>query len=295
MLGDGASAVRRSRQQRDGGSGGRGHLRNLFLACNAVLILFAWSHHGCGALAGTIRGADPATPAKSVEAATPQQVIHSEAKKKTAALDAHINDLVNKIVSGDVPMEKLDDLINSAAKKKASIDAGGDAAESKKAREMKEADDADDAGNAADDGHADRHLAKAHVVRASAEAEGKPHPKKGEAPHPDDALHHKPEAHPEAHKEKPLDVVIPKHKMSYASGPPPSAFWDGGKDKGGSGEFVTPADTDIDTRPLIEFVMIVKNEAGSIQETIESVEPWVDRYTILDTGSTDGTQDLIKK
>ena len=31
------------------------------------------------------------------------------------------------------------------------------------------------------------------------------------------------------------------------------------------------------TRPLLEFVMIVKDEAKSIVKTIESVKPWVDR------------------
>jgi glycosyltransferase involved in cell wall biosynthesis len=48
-------------------------------------------------------------------------------------------------------------------------------------------------------------------------------------------------------------------------------------------------------RPLLSLVMIVKNEARSLRETIASVKPFVDRYTILDTGSTDGTQALIKE
>jgi len=41
--------------------------------------------------------------------------------------------------------------------------------------------------------------------------------------------------------------------------------------------------------------MIVKNEAHGIVETLESLRPFTDRWTILDTGSTDGTQELIKK
>ena len=41
--------------------------------------------------------------------------------------------------------------------------------------------------------------------------------------------------------------------------------------------------------------MIVKNEASSIVGTIESVRGIVDRYTILDTGSTDGTKELIRE
>lgn len=47
--------------------------------------------------------------------------------------------------------------------------------------------------------------------------------------------------------------------------------------------------------PLLALVMIVKNEARSIEATIASVKPYVDRYTIVDTGSTDGTQDLIRR
>ena len=45
---------------------------------------------------------------------------------------------------------------------------------------------------------------------------------------------------------------------------------------------------------LLELVMIVKNEAASIVQTIESVKEWVDRYCILDTGSTDNTVQLIQ-
>eukprot|EP00939_MAST-03C_sp_MAST-3C-sp1_P003695 g3695.t1 len=69
-------------------------------------------------------------------------------------------------------------------------------------------------------------------------------------------------------------------KGSYDSLLPAGSFWtsEGPKD---------------DSRPLVEFVMIVRDEAKSIRETIDSVKPWVDRWTILDTGSTDGTQDII--
>ncbi|MDQ8708274.1 glycosyltransferase [Streptomyces sp. LHD-70] len=41
--------------------------------------------------------------------------------------------------------------------------------------------------------------------------------------------------------------------------------------------------------------MIVKNEAGVIERCLESVRPLVDHWVISDTGSTDGTQDLIRK
>ncbi|WP_437314973.1 glycosyl transferase [Sorangium sp. So ce385] len=45
-------------------------------------------------------------------------------------------------------------------------------------------------------------------------------------------------------------------------------------------------------RPLLALVMIVKDEAPSIRETLASVRPHIDRFTLLDTGSTDGTQAL---
>ena len=48
-------------------------------------------------------------------------------------------------------------------------------------------------------------------------------------------------------------------------------------------------------KPLLSLVMIVKNEADSITETLLSVRDHVDYYCILDTGSTDNTVDLIEK
>jgi FkbM family methyltransferase len=48
-------------------------------------------------------------------------------------------------------------------------------------------------------------------------------------------------------------------------------------------------------RPLLGLVMIVKNEAARIAKVLASYKPYIDEWTILDTGSTDGTQVLIKQ
>jgi glycosyltransferase involved in cell wall biosynthesis len=40
--------------------------------------------------------------------------------------------------------------------------------------------------------------------------------------------------------------------------------------------------------------MIVKNEVHTISKCLASVKDWIDYWVIVDTGSTDGTQDLIK-
>ena len=45
----------------------------------------------------------------------------------------------------------------------------------------------------------------------------------------------------------------------------------------------------------ISLSMIVKNEAPVIKRCLESVKPWIDRWVIVDTGSTDGTQQLVQE
>ncbi len=46
-------------------------------------------------------------------------------------------------------------------------------------------------------------------------------------------------------------------------------------------------------KSLLSLIMIVKNEADTIQKVLQSSIGTIDRYTILDTGSTDNTIDII--
>ena len=48
------------------------------------------------------------------------------------------------------------------------------------------------------------------------------------------------------------------------------------------------------TRPTVALVMIVKNEAHIVTEAFDSVRGLIDSWCIVDTGSTDGTQELIR-
>ena len=45
----------------------------------------------------------------------------------------------------------------------------------------------------------------------------------------------------------------------------------------------------------VTLCMIVKDESHIIEECLNSMYPYINRYDITDTGSTDGTQDIIKK
>jgi glycosyltransferase involved in cell wall biosynthesis len=47
--------------------------------------------------------------------------------------------------------------------------------------------------------------------------------------------------------------------------------------------------------PLLTLSMIVKDEAATIERTLASVRPHIDRYVIADTGSTDGTADVVRR
>jgi hypothetical protein len=48
-------------------------------------------------------------------------------------------------------------------------------------------------------------------------------------------------------------------------------------------------------KPRVCLSMIVKNEAHVIERCLRSVEPYIDAWAISDTGSSDGTQDIIRK
>lgn len=48
-------------------------------------------------------------------------------------------------------------------------------------------------------------------------------------------------------------------------------------------------------KPQITLCMIVKDETHIIEQCLRSMAKYVDRYDITDTGSTDGTPELIKK
>ena len=47
--------------------------------------------------------------------------------------------------------------------------------------------------------------------------------------------------------------------------------------------------------PKICLSMIVKNEAHVIERCLRSVFPFVDAWVICDTGSTDGTQEIVRQ
>jgi hypothetical protein len=78
--------------------------------------------------------------------------------------------------------------------------------------------------------------------------------------------------------------------QSYSAGPPPSPFWNVLKGAKTKMSELRPDPQELANRPLLSVVMILKNEEQSIAGMIESMLGVVDRYTIIDTGSTDRTK-----
>ena len=83
--------------------------------------------------------------------------------------------------------------------------------------------------------------------------------------------------------------------QSYSAGPPPSPFWNVLKGAQTKMSDLRPNPTELAHRPLLSVVMILKNEAASIAGMIQSLVGVVDRYTIIDTGSTDRTKEIIRE
>ena len=109
-----------------------------------------------------------------------------------------------------------------------------------------------------------------------------------------------PAHHIDDHHHKPVKKPHPTKKeafvQSYAAGPPPSDFWTAGTGKKvPSLNDLAPDPKELAARPLLSLVMIVRNEAQSIGGIVDSCKGIVDRYTIMDTGSTDGTPEIIKE
>ena len=47
--------------------------------------------------------------------------------------------------------------------------------------------------------------------------------------------------------------------------------------------------------PTVALAMVVKNESKIIKRCLKAAWPWIDSWLICDTGSTDGTQDIIRE
>src|SRR5690606_24767840 len=48
------------------------------------------------------------------------------------------------------------------------------------------------------------------------------------------------------------------------------------------------------TRTRLCLTMIVKDEAAIIERCLSAAAPWIDAYAIHDTGSSDGTPDIVR-
>ncbi len=48
-------------------------------------------------------------------------------------------------------------------------------------------------------------------------------------------------------------------------------------------------------RPTLSLAMIVKNESKHLDQCLRLARPWVDEIVVIDTGSTDGTQEIARR
>ena len=81
--------------------------------------------------------------------------------------------------------------------------------------------------------------------------------------------------------------------VSEDDGDPEAASFAGSLQWGGRAGVTWPTYAEGE-QPLLALVMIVKNEAAGIAATLDSTFGYVDHYCILDTGSTDGTLDIVR-
>lgn len=50
-----------------------------------------------------------------------------------------------------------------------------------------------------------------------------------------------------------------------------------------------------DHKPSLVVALIVKNEAQNLDECLKTVEGWVDEIVILDSGSSDNTEEIARR
>jgi glycosyltransferase involved in cell wall biosynthesis len=88
-----------------------------------------------------------------------------------------------------------------------------------------------------------------------------------------------------------MKVVMTKRLLDASERQQALAWYEHGKERRTN----TNASMPSPERPMrICLNMIVKNEAHVIERCLRSVRPYIDSWAIIDTGSTDGTQDVIR-
>jgi len=49
------------------------------------------------------------------------------------------------------------------------------------------------------------------------------------------------------------------------------------------------------TKPTLAVALIVKNEAQHLEACLETVHDWVDEIVVLDSGSSDNTEEIARR